>query len=290
MTNGSPSALSRATTIAVCSGKGGVGKSTVALFVASRLAEAGKRTLLIDTDFGFGDITTMTNLTPLVGFEQMLSGAARLEDALLHVGPKLSIMGTLPGSSFDIASLTRSGLDNCRKIDAEFEVIVFDTPSTLDSFNLGIIAASDLAISVTTSRIPAIADSYVQLKKITGSGSRAAICFLVNQVDTEVEGMQATAKFAELLDRFLGRKVPSVGMIENEPNIEKAVEGQSLLELSRRPGGFGKKAELVMKTLLDKHLKGPRTGCSIWEQMSSTIFLKNEISFDDNKLLVQVQG
>jgi flagellar biosynthesis protein FlhG len=290
MTSGSILTPSRASTVTVCSGKGGVGKSTIALLVASRLAESGKRTILIDADFGIGDLATMTNLTPLVGFEQMLSGDARLADAILRVGPRLSIIGTLPGAEFEITAVTEQGIANCGDIDDEYEVIVFDTPSTLEVFNLNLIGASDLAVIVTTSRIPSIADSYVQLKRIANLGSRTTNCFLVNQVESEAEGDQTSSKFAELVERFLGQRIPAVGTVEADRRIEKAAESQALLELTRQPGGFGKKADKMIKTLLEKHINQPRRSCSIWEQLSTTIFLRNDVSFDDTKLLVPVQG
>jgi flagellar biosynthesis protein FlhG len=278
----------RAMVIAVCSGKGGVGKSTMAILIASRLASAGKNTLLIDADFGMGDIATMTNLTPLVGFEQMLTGEAELTEAVLRFSPKLSIIGTLPGAYLESSKITEKGLYFCQECDSRYDVIVIDTPSTIDPLTIGLIAGSDLALTVVTSRIPSIADSYVQLKRITQSGGRAKIRFLVNQVDSEIEGDQTTAKFGELVARFLGHRIQPLGMVEDTPQITRASEGQALLELTRQPDGFGRKAEKMLKTLLDKSLSQPLDNCSIWEHLKSTFLLRSEIDFDDTKLLARV--
>jgi flagellar biosynthesis protein FlhG len=288
MASGSATKQQSAMVIAVCSGKGGVGKSTLAIFVASRLAATGRSTLLIDADFGIGDIATMTNQTPLVGFEQILAGEARLEEAVLRFGPRLSIIGTLPGAHFDAAQINEQGLTNCQQIDSHYDVIVLDTPSTIDPLNLNLIAGSDFALSVITSRIPAIADSYVQLKSITQTGGKAATGFVVNQVESEVEGNQTIAKYGELVDRFLGRSIPALGIVETDPRITKATESQSLLELTRQPGGFGSKAEKMIKTLIEKHMSLSPGGCSIWEHLATTILLKKEVSFDDTRVLTGV--
>jgi flagellar biosynthesis protein FlhG len=288
MANGPTTKQHHAMVIAVCSGKGGVGKSTLAIFVASRLAAAGKSTLLIDADFGIGDVATMTNQTPLVGFEQILAGEAKLEEAVLRFGPRLSIIGTLPGAHFEAALINEQGLANCRQFDSHYDVIVLDTPSTIDPLNLNLIAGSDLALSIITSRIPAIADSYVQLKRITQTAGKVATGFVVNQVESEVEGNQTIAKFGELVDRFLGHSIPALGIVETDPRIAKATESQSLLELTRQPGGFGRKAEKMIKTLLEKHVSLPQGGCSIWEHLSATILLKSENVFDDTRVLVRV--
>ncbi len=288
MANGSTTKQHRAMVIAVCSGKGGVGKSTLAIFVASRLATAGKSTLLIDADFGIGDVATMTNQTPLVGFEQILAGEAKLEDAVLRFGPRLSIIGTLPGTHFEAALINEQGLANCRQFDSHYDTIVLDTPSTIDPLNLNLIAGSDLALSIITSRIPAIADSYVQLKRITQTGGKVATGFVVNQVESEVEGNQTIAKFGELVSRFLGHSIPALGVVETDPRIAKATESQSLLELTRQPGGFGREAEKMIRTLLEKHMSLPLGGCAIWEHLATTILLKKEVGFDDTRVLVGV--
>jgi flagellar biosynthesis protein FlhG len=288
MANGSTAKQNRAMVMAVCSGKGGVGKSTLAIFIASRLAAAGKNTLLIDADFGIGDVATMTNQTPLVGFEQILAGEAKLEDAVFRFGPHLSMIGTLPGARFEAGLINEQGLANCREFDTHYDVIVLDTPSTIDTLNLNLIGGSDLALSIITSRIPAIADSYVQLKRITQTGGKVATGFIVNQAESEVEANQTIAKFGELVDRFLGHAIPALGFVEADLRIVKATEGQSLLELTRQPGGFGRKAEKMIKTLIERHISLPLSGCAIWEHLSTTILLKSEVGFDDTRVLIGV--
>jgi flagellar biosynthesis protein FlhG len=278
----------RAMVMSVCSGKGGVGKSTLAIFIAVRLAMAGKSTLLVDADFGIGDIATMTNQTPLVGFEQLLAGEAAPEEAVLPLGPCLSIIGTLPGAHFEAALVNKQGLNNCRQFDSHYDVIVLDTPSTIDPLNLNLIAASDLALSVVTPHIPAIADSYVQLKCIAQIESRVATAFVVNQVESEAEGIQTIAKYGELVDRFLGYSIPALGIVETDPHIVKATERQSLLDLAHQPAGFGRRAEQLVKTLLEKHMNLSHRSCSIWEQLSKAILLTSENAFDDNRVLVGV--
>ncbi|GEM_PF-2003770 len=288
MPNGPTTRRRRAMVIAVCSGKGGIGKSTLAIFIASRLASASRNTLLIDADFGIGDIATMTNQTPVVGFEQILAGTAELEGGIVPLGPCLSVIGTLPGSHIEASSISDQALTECRKLGSQYDVIVIDTPSTIDPLNLNLIAGSDLCLSVVTSRIPAIADSYVQLKRILQIGKKTELAFIVNQVDSEAEGSQTVAKFGELIDRFLGRSIPALGIVETVPRITKAAESQSLLELTREPAGFGRKAEKMIKTLMEKHIDKPLTNCAIWEHLATTIFLKSEVSFDDTRLLAGV--
>lgn len=278
---------SRATTISVCSGKGGVGKSTIALLLASRLAESGRRTLLIDADFGTGDLATMTNVAPAVGFEDLLIGNERIKDATLKINPYLWVVGTIAGKYFDSSAVTPAGLANCAKIESDFDVVLIDTPATLEPFILSLIGGSDLAIAVTTSRIPAIADTYIQLKQLAKQRSRARLSFIVNRVESQVEGDQTIAKFGELMEKFMHLSIPTLGMIEDDPQLENAAENQSLLALTRQSRGAGKKAEKIVKVLVENYIGRTNDDRSVWSFLADKKSLKNVAAYDDRVLVVQ---
>ncbi len=95
----------------VCSGKGGVGKSTIAVLLASRLADAGYRTLLIDADCGLGDLATLTNSIVRRGFESVLAGTATLEEATVKIGPRLWLIGTEAGARLSGQTPELTGLE-----------------------------------------------------------------------------------------------------------------------------------------------------------------------------------
>ncbi|MGB5138854.1 MAG: AAA family ATPase, partial [Candidatus Zixiibacteriota bacterium] len=222
----------RAFYVTVCSGKGGVGKSTVAALLASKLADAGNRTLLIDADRGLGDLATLTNSVIQRGFESVLSGAISLENATIKIGPRLWLIGTEAGTRVEGRIDEMDGLKNCARIDALFDVVVIDTPSSLEPLILNLIALSDLSISVTTPKISSISDSYIQIKQAGEVDDRGAAAFIVNKTEGDVEGDQTAVKFSELIEKFLARTVSALGYLEFNPLIEKFAESQSLLTKS----------------------------------------------------------
>jgi MinD-like ATPase involved in chromosome partitioning or flagellar assembly len=78
-------ALSRPLTIAVTSGKGGVGKSVISLSLALRYASDGIRTLLVDADLGLGNQHILTDQSPVFTFEDVLSGTCKPEETTLPI-------------------------------------------------------------------------------------------------------------------------------------------------------------------------------------------------------------
>lgn len=270
----------------VCSGKGGVGKSTLAVLLASKLADAGHRTLLIDADAGLGDLATLTNAVVGRGFEAVLAGTATLEEVTVKIGPRLWLIGTEAGSRLGEQTPVLNGLRSCEQIDALFDVVIIDTPSSLEPLILNLIALSDLSISVTTPRIPAIADSYIQIKQAGEYNNQGPAAFIVNKADSEIEGDQSAAKFAELVEKFLMRTILALGYLEFNPLIEKLAESQSLVALPTELNGAVKKLDRMVKTLQEQHIGKVRRESSLWQRLEDVMALKSVVGFDDTPVMV----
>lgn len=283
MQNRVTSATSRAFYLGICSGKGGVGKSTVALLIASRLAEAGNRTLLIDGDIGLGDLATLTNVTVTRGLEDLMQGQVSLEEASLRLGPRLWLLGSKPGSHLPLQAVSALGLQECREIDTVFDVVLIDTPASLSEFNLQLLAGCDLTLSITTPRIPAVADTYVQLKRLVELRNDLEGAFLVNLVESEAEAEQAKAKFRELVAKFLKRQIAPLAVLAQTPGLVQAAETQSLLELTRKPNEISKAFARIANLVQDNYLKNKRGRRSLWQRFEKSEALKDVGTFDDRR-------
>ena len=77
----------KAAVLAVTSGKGGVGKTNLAINVSVALARLGHRVAVVDADFGLGNIDVMLGLTPNAHVGHILSGEKSLRDVLMD-GPR----------------------------------------------------------------------------------------------------------------------------------------------------------------------------------------------------------
>ena len=82
--------------IGIASGKGGAGKTSVAVGIGFALARAGKRVCIFDADLGLANVDILLGLSPTLTLEDVLFKNAPLERTLIAAGPGVDV---IPGSS-----------------------------------------------------------------------------------------------------------------------------------------------------------------------------------------------
>ncbi|MFW5775176.1 MAG: AAA family ATPase, partial [Chitinivibrionales bacterium] len=115
--------------ISVCSGKGGVGKSNIALSLALALARLDKKVMLFDADLGLANIHVLLGIAPVCNLSHFVQGTAAFEDILCE-GP--AGIHVLPGATgiADIANLDQSRLQTIMQkldqVEQQFDIILLD--------------------------------------------------------------------------------------------------------------------------------------------------------------------
>ncbi len=85
--------------IAVASGKGGVGKTTVSVNLATAIAQTGRKTLLLDGDMGLANVDVLLGLTPAWNLSHVLEGRCSLEDTILEGPAGLMVVPAASGAA-----------------------------------------------------------------------------------------------------------------------------------------------------------------------------------------------
>lgn len=204
--------------IVVTSGKGGVGKTTVASSLAVALAKKGERVVLCDADLGLNNVDVVTGVENLVTYDlvDVIEGRCRAKQALvLHPDiPNLHILT----SSHSMPERYVSPQPFKLVLDAlspQFDYILIDCPAGIDEGFHRAVAAANEAIVVTTPHISALrdADKVITLLK---SYALNGIRLVVNKVrgDLLAGGESLSPKEIESL-----LKTPLVGVIPEEYSI-----------------------------------------------------------------------
>ena len=148
--------------IVITSGKGGVGKTTVAVQLAAQLARKGCRVILCDGDLGLNNIDVAAGVENLVTYDlvDVIEGRCRAKQALVK-HPKIPTLYVLASSH---SAPERYVSSQAMKVVLEtlapqFDFIIIDCPAGIDDGFHRAVAAADEAIVVTTPRISALRDA-----------------------------------------------------------------------------------------------------------------------------------
>ncbi len=215
--------------VAITSGKGGVGKSCIALNTAIALARRGRRTLLVDADFGLGSSALLMGSAVEYSLEDVLIGRSRAVDAAIS-GPDglqvLTASGTGDNAGWQLAAEAEDVRADLSEFEASFECIVVDTGAGLAAKTVDSAVAADRVLLVVTPEPAAIADAYATMKALLSRRIELQVHLLVNMAESRREAEDLQEKFGELATRFLGAEIDNRGYIPLDRYVREAVKRQ----------------------------------------------------------------
>ncbi|MCG6158439.1 MinD/ParA family protein [Rubinisphaera sp. ICM_H10] len=211
-------------TIAVTSGKGGVGKSVISLNLAIALASEGHRVCVLDADLGLGNLDLMCGLNGYWNLSHVLNNSRSLREIMLPGPAGISI---LPGASglVDLAD-SPSGererlLKELNQLDQEFDFLILDCGSGVHRSTRQFAAGADTVLLVSTLEITSLADTYAALK-VYHASELPDIRLLFNRCDTR-EAQQAITNLKKTSRQFLNADVNVLGCVPEDESIRRSI-------------------------------------------------------------------
>ena len=160
--------------IAVTSGKGGTGKSTICAGIGFTLAKQGHRTLIIELDFGLRCLDIIFGMEGKIQHDlgDVLSGKKDVLDAVTQVdmASNLSIL-CAPKNPFTSVSADQI-VEICRSIKKYFEYIIIDTGAGINSHVFDIVEQANLILVVTTPDPVCIRDANMMSDEFYNRGNK----------------------------------------------------------------------------------------------------------------------
>ena len=254
-----PASMSRppVQVIAITGGKGGTGKTNIAVNLAQVLAKEGKRTLLLDADLGMANVDVLLGLEPEHTLYEVMCGKCRLEDILLTGGDNLMVIPAASGirqlaamSRQECAGLVRAFSDLKDPVDT----LIVDTATGISESAASFCRAANEILVVVCNEPTSIRDSVSQLRLFYSEYGITRFRILANMVNSASE---ANILFQNVMAHVTDNhslQISYAGYIPVDANVRKAVLAhQAIVNVFPRSP-----AAMAVKKLARRIMEWPR--------------------------------
>ena len=266
------STAGRAQVVSIASGKGGVGKSNLAVNLAVRLSQMGRRVVLMDADLGTANVDVLCNLRPSANLAHVVAGRKPIEQAII---PAPGGFGLIPGASglakmADLTTFERSRLvEQLHRIEQTHDLILIDLCAGVGPNVMAFILGSDQLLTVTTPEPTAMTDAYAVIKVVSRQRRDMRIGLVVNMVKDAQEGQLIYQRINGVCEKFLDKSTHDAGYVLNDSRVPEAVRRRYPFVLDNPRSA----ASLCISRLahrIDRHAAEPgRSEGGLWRRMAS---------------------
>jgi flagellar biosynthesis protein FlhG len=220
--------------IAITSGKGGVGKTTLSTNLAVAFTSLGKRVVVIDTDLGTANVDVVLGLKTNYHLGHLISGQKSLQDIAMTAPGGFTV---IPGGSGlqELTQLSESQftrvITSFNELDGMADILLLDTGAGISRDVSNFLVAADEVIVVTTPEPHAMTDAYAIIKVMHTLGTSAQKRLIINKVDGDLEAGIIASRLKKVVSQYLNEDMEFLGGVEEDKAISRSLRKQCPLIL-----------------------------------------------------------
>lgn len=215
--------------IAVTGGKGGVGKTSVAINLATAMSAVGKRVMLLDGDLGLANVDVLLGLTPRHTLAQVMDGSCSLEEVLVETPQGFHVVPAASGVA-NMANMTAAEHLNIvqafSSLSNRLDVLIVDTAAGIAHSVLQFSQAAQHVIVVVCDEPASITDAYALIKVLSRNHGVRDFQVLSNLCGKPGEGSALFKKLERVTSRFLDVVLEYAGEVPEDPYLKRAIREQ----------------------------------------------------------------
>ena len=250
--------VSKARVITITSGKGGVGKSNIAVNLAVQLRRLGKKVIIFDADMGLANVEVMFGAIPKYNLSDIIYHGKKMRDIITEGPMEIGFISGGNGIT-GMNNLTKNQLtrlvNNLIELDELTDFILIDTGAGIANNVMEFVSASPEVLLVLTPEPSSLTDSYSLIKALYGNPGfirhSTKIEVVVNRTVSPEDGQIVYDKLSSVISKFLQGEVQFFGTIPQDILLEKSVRAQKIVSLSAPNARSARAFESLAQSLID---------------------------------------
>lgn len=216
--------------ISILSGKGGVGKTNLALNLAYALYKANHKMLVMDFDVGLANVDVLLGVSPEKNLQDLLKPGVVPADVVAQVEP--GGFDFLPAASGvpELLELDEDMRDSVfsklNSVLGEYDYLIFDLGAGIGKTVLSLASMTRLRIVVVTPEPTSLTDGYAVIKVLRNQYNIKDFQIVVNQASNAKEAQTTFDRLHGACKRFLDLDIAYMGVVHTDPNVPDAVRRQ----------------------------------------------------------------
>jgi len=222
----------RARVIAITSGKGGVGKTSIVANLGYAFTRMGKKVLILDADLGLGNLDVLLGLAPRFNLSHVIMDEKTIDDILVEGPGKMKILPASSGIQ-ELTNLTRDQkiniLTQLDHLINDIDILLIDTAAGISPNVMDFNATAQEIVVVVSPEPTSITDAYALMKVLSLKYSGKICKLLVNRTARPEEGREVYRQLHLVTDRFLDINIDYLGCILDDEKVTRGVKSQKIV-------------------------------------------------------------
>lgn len=256
--------------MAIVSGKGGVGKSNIAVNLAISVAQRGQRVVLVDLDMGLANADLLMKLQPRYSLAHLIRGVRTVDDICIDAPGGIKFVPGASGTA-GLANLSEFERENLlaqlSQLDRSTDMAIYDCGAGISQSVLGFALGVDDTFVVTTPQPTAMTDAYATIKTLRRLRCEGRISLFVNMADSRAVAQATFDRVASVAQKFLNYSVANGGYMLHDSCVERAVLARSPFVL-HEPGSNASACIAAVAASLTKSAATSRTRGGLFQRVA----------------------